>query len=249
MNYRIRSKISYLFKARHRRGHGIHSPFLFRFVTEVMENDGFFSAYPKLAAAEQHVRGMLSILNEKSWQVPVTTPKGTPVRLKRSDHLLSPPFNRLLFRLVNEFSPSRISFFGNTFGVTLLALAIADSRIPLAAIVPNHSYRSFSLRVVEEFGAPNVEVREWGSVTDADFLVVQLPEDAATCDHILAQVLGNPAFAGVVVVCGIHTSRELESVWNNYKEMDRVRIALDLFDVGIFICKKGLQKEEFVVRF
>jgi hypothetical protein len=214
-----------------------------------MENDGFFSAYPKLAASEQHVRGMLSILNEESWQEPVATPNGIPVRMKRADHLLPTHFNRLLFRLVNEFSPGRISFFGNTFGVTLLALAVADSRIPVNAILPNHRFRSFCMRVVEEFGAPNVVVSERGSVTDADFLVVQLPEDAATCDLVLAQVIGNPSFAGVVVVGGIHTSRELEAVWSHFKEMDQVRIALDLFDIGIFICKKGLQKEEFVVRF
>jgi hypothetical protein len=249
MKYRIRSKISYLLKARHRKGHGIHSPFLFLLITKVLENTGFFSAYPKLEAAEEHVRGMVSMLDVESWREPVSTLSGIAVRMKPNEHLLSSRFNRLLFRLVDDFSPGQISFCGNTFGVTLLALAVADSRIPIAAIVPNHHHRSFCMRVAEEFDAPNVAVMERGSLADSDFLVVQYPEDATSCDLILTQVLGNPSFAGVVVVCGIHSSRETEEVWNNFKGLDRVRVSLDLFEIGIFICKNGLQKEDFVVRF
>ena len=56
MKYCTRKWIAYLFTARHREGHGIHSPFLFRLITEVIENKGNFSAWPMLAAAEENVR-------------------------------------------------------------------------------------------------------------------------------------------------------------------------------------------------
>jgi len=249
MNYRIRSKISYFLKARHRKGHGIHSPFLFRLITNVVEENGFYSAYPKLAAAEEHVRSMVRILDKEFWQEPTALSKGKALPFYRPQHLLAPRFNRLFFRLVNDFSPQQITFFGNSFGVSLLALALADSRIPTNAIVPDYRYRAFCQRLVEEYEVSNVEVREIGNAIAADFLVLHYPEDPVRCEAILAEVVGRPDFKGVVVVCGIHTSRRMESVWHNYKQIQQVRIALDLFDIGLFICKSGLQKEEFVVRF
>ena len=249
MNYRIRSKISYLFHARHRKGHGIHSPFLFRLITNVIEDNGTYSAYPLLSAAEEHVRSMLKILDQEYWQEPAVLKIERRIPLNRHQHLLPPRFNRLLFRLVNEFSPQQISFFGNTFGVSLLALALADSRIPLVAVIPDYRYRSFCQRLVDEYNLTNIGVTEIGRVDSADFLVIQHPEDPVHCERILAKIVGQPDFCGVVVVCGIHASREMEAVWNSYKQIQSIRVSLDLFETGILICKKGLQKEEFVVRF
>jgi len=54
---------------------------------------------------------------------------------------------------------------------------------------------------------------------------------------------------GVIVVCGIHASDRMEDVWMKHKKDPLIRVALDLFEIGIFICRKGLQKEGFVVRF
>jgi hypothetical protein len=61
--------------------------------------------------------------------------------------------------------------------------------------------------------------------------------------------LVDPDYNGVIVVCGIHTSAAMEDVWNRHKKDQVVRVALDLFEIGLLICRKGLQKEEFVVRF
>ena len=48
---------------------------------------------------------------------------------------------------------------------------------------------------------------------------------------------------------GIHVSEKMEETWIRHRINPSVRISLDLFEIGIFICKKGLQKEDFVVRF
>ena len=57
-----------MFRARHRKGHGIHSPFLFRLITEVMENKGHFSVYPVLKDAAVNVRNMIRILDVESYR-------------------------------------------------------------------------------------------------------------------------------------------------------------------------------------
>ena len=249
MKYRTRKKIVYFFKARHRKGHGIHSPFLFRLITQVMENRGHFSAYPLLNAMEENVRNTLRILDMESYHQEGLAEFGLNFNDIKKLHLLPVRFDRLLFRLVNDCTPKDIAFYGSTFGVTLLALALADRRIMLKAQVENDHYRSFCRRLAEVYEVDNIQLAVTGSVVASDFIVVQNPLDPSYCDHILEQILNEPTYTGVVVLCGIHTSAKMEAVWIRYKIDPVVRISLDLFEMGIFICKKGLQKEDFVVRF
>ena len=249
MKYHLRKKISYLWKARHRHGHGIHSPFLFRLITEVMENNGHYSAYPLLKAADENVRNMLRILDMKSYHAGGMSEYGYNSREIKQMHLLPERFDRLLFRLVNDFRPEGIAFYGSTFGVTLLALALADKRVQLEAQVENDHYRSFCRRLAEVYEVGNIYITETASLVFPDFIVIQNPLNPDYCDRILSQILIDPAFHGVIVVCGTHASARMEDVWMKHKKDPLVRVALDLFEIGIFICRKGLQKEEFVVRF
>lgn len=249
MKYLTRQKIAYFFKARHRKGHGIHSPFLFRLITQVMENRGHFSAYPLLKAVEENVKNTLRILDMGSYHQDSHAEFGLNFNDIKQLHLLSGRFDRLLFRLVNDFRPKEISFYGSTFGVTLLALALADRRIILKAQVENDHYRSFCRRLAEVYEVENIQLAETGSVVASDFIVVQNPLDPSYCDRILEQVLSGTTYNGVVVLCGIHASAKMEAIWLRYKNDPTVRVSLDLFEIGIFICKKALQKEDFVVRF
>ncbi len=249
MNYRTRKYLKYLFRAGHRKGHGIHSPFLFRLITEVIENKGFYSAYPLLAAAEKNVRNTLEMLDSETYQQLYDAKPGSDAASTKKLHLLPEAFNRLLFRLVNDFRPDSVSFYGSTFGVTLLALALADRRIRLEAQVENSHYRSFCLRLMEVYEVGNISLKGTAKADASDFVVVQHPLNPEDCNRILSKILPIPDYHGVVVLCGIHSSPEMEAIWTKFKSAETVRISLDLFEIGILICKKGLQKEDFVLRF
>ncbi len=249
MSYKFRKTINYLLKARHRNGHGIHSPFLFRLITEVMENRGNYSAWPLLRGADENVRNMLKILDMKSYHQGGTSEAGLGCRDIKNLHQLPERFDRLLFRLVNEFRPGRIAYYGSTFGVTLLALALADRRISVVAQVENDHYRSFCRRLAEVYEVGNLNITGSGNVAPADFVVIQHPLDPSYCDNLIAKILAESGYGGVIVLCGIHHSEEMEAIWNRHKVSQTVRISLDLFEMGILICRQGLQKEDFVLRF
>lgn len=244
MKHFLKSRISYFFCARHRKGHGIHSPFLFRLITQVIENKGYFSAYPLLKSASENMHHMLEIMDMDSFRQYNCSDR----ELKKL-HQLPPKCDRLLFRLVNDFTPVSIAFYGSTFGVTLLALALADSRKRVVAQMHDDHFRSFCRRLTDVYEVGNIEISETGKALKSDFVVIQNPLDPEYCDRILTSVLEQSDFNGVVVVGGIHYSQSIEAVWTGHKSKDTVRITLDLLEIGIFICKKGLQKEEFMLRF
>ena len=114
MNFRNKKLIQYWLHARYRKGHNIHSPFLFRLITTVIENDGFFSAYSSIEKAAQ-----------------ICLEKGTNMH-----NDLNEKFGKLIFRLVNEFRPEKIIYVGKSNGFNIACLALADSRIPVEVSQP-----------------------------------------------------------------------------------------------------------------
>ncbi len=239
----------YCISSRHKGGHGIHSPFLFSLITRVIENKGKFSAYPLLESAEENVGNMLRILDMKFYHSDSQSETGFSVKEIKKLRLLPARYDRLLFRLVNEFRPVGISFYGTTFGVTLLALSLADKRCQVRAMIRNDHYLSFCRRLAEVYEINNISLTGSGKVEIADFMVIQNPLDPFYCEQLLSGVFSEVSYEGVVVLCGIHVTPEIEEVWHKFQKEKSVRISLDLFEIGIFICRNGLQKENFVLRF
>jgi hypothetical protein len=52
-----------------------------------------------------------------------------------------------------------------------------------------------------------------------------------------------------VIIIGIHESKEMEMIWQDFIENRKISVSLDLFEIGIGIINKRLQKEDFVLRF
>jgi hypothetical protein len=249
MMYRTWQKIKYRITSGHKGGHGIHSPFLFSLISRVIENKGKFSAYTLLTSAEVNVRNMLRILDMKFYYPESLAESGFSLKEFKKLHLLPANFDRLLFRPVNEFSPRGINFYGSTFGVTLLALALADKRILVNATITNDHYLSFCRRLAEVYEINNISLTGKEIAEVSDFVVVQNPLNPSYCDRLLSEIFQPDGYEGLIVLCGIHTTAEIEAVWYKYQKIATVRISLDLFEAGIFICRKDLQKEDFVLRF
>jgi len=53
---------------------------------------------------------------------------------------------------------------------------------------------------------------------------------------------------GVLIIRGIHESKEMEMIWQETIACESVRVSLDLFGIGIILFRKGLQKENFILK-
>ena len=53
----------------------------------------------------------------------------------------------------------------------------------------------------------------------------------------------------IFVFRGIHRSRSMEDVWTQICKHPRVTVSIDLFELGLVFFRKGLSKQDFVIRF
>lgn len=253
MKFRIARKLSYLKKARHRHGHGIHSPFLFHLITEVIENKKNFSAYKVL----RDQRDRLShLIKYNSGGLEIQTLIDAILISSRRKNIFKAvelPFRygKLLLRLVNEFKPKTISCYGPSFGLNLLYLGLSDNSIPVNFFQSDHYLQQISEETLKDADVQNVNYCEKEDHPNefTDFVFINMPFFPDEAEELISAQLASPIENNVMIVRGIHESERMELIWKKVIENKRVKISLDLFEIGIVLFQNNLQKEHFVLRF
>jgi predicted O-methyltransferase YrrM len=258
----INKYISYLWKASNGRGHGVHSPFVYAFIKNVLNTK---STGESIDAIENYRHQLLSNQNEITI---LDLGAGADLQGNKSKTIaqiakraLKPKkYSTLLSRIVAYFQPTQILEMGTSLGITTCYLAEA---------APNAS-------VVTMEGAPAVAKQALATFKNVGFQNIQLIEgnfDQSLPDYLnsistigIAYLDGNHRYKPtmqyfnllltksdeqtILIFDDIHWSSEMEKAWEEIKADPRVSLTIDLFYIGIVFLKKGnKEKENFTIRF
>src|SRR3954464_12108191 len=117
--------LTYLLTASNGRGHGIHSPFVFDFITSVLNDRRTFYAYQELEDARASLLTDTRVLTIEDFGAGSAIHKSN--RRKIADiarsSLKPKKFSQLLFRLVNYYQASSILELGTSLGISTGYLA------------------------------------------------------------------------------------------------------------------------------
>lgn len=101
----------------HRKGHGVHSPFVFNFIIRVIEEKARYYAYEQIE--ESYSNAKLQAKKE-------SLPKPLPLK-----------YHKLTYRVVNRFAPQTILELGNDCGVTTKAMSLAATKAQITTLYNN----------------------------------------------------------------------------------------------------------------
>lgn len=241
--------LQYLFRSKHRRGYGIHSPSLFYLVSKIIEDDNSYYCFDK-------VESLRTFLIKTNKEIP-TEGEGGKRKVKDliKSQNFSPVYDQLLFRLVNHFKPRTVLEVGDTIGLSTLYLALSDSRRNIYSVGDSAELSRFSCQLLKKNDIENVHLKH-GVEKDN---IRRILKEMAVVDFIyfgrevtsekirmVSNALGELVTSQTVVIMSdIYRTSEKEHVWGELKKHPRVRVALELFHYGILICNEELQKEEF----
>lgn len=254
--------VRYLLTAGNGKGHGIHSPFVYRLIREVfMDNQ----KYPAYTMPEQYRQALLKdprlldIEDLGAGSVGGTHRQRSVATIARNS-VKHQRYASLLYRLGNFLQARQILELGTSLGVTsmyLSAVATAEQVVTMegAAAVADLAEAAFRVRGLNKLQVIRGNFNE------------QLPELLKTLTRIdLAYVDGNhrkkPTLdyfnqilpllpnEGCIVFDDIHWSREMEEAWAEICADQRVTLTVDLFAIGlVFVRKEQLEKQHFTIRF
>jgi predicted O-methyltransferase YrrM len=243
MAWRILKYIQHLFYRKHRRGHGIHSPYVFEFVNRVLFNGDRVQVPASLIDIHRELRNN-----------PERIPGGErTVRSFVRSASVSRQFGALLFRIASWMKPGMILELGTGLGVSTLYLAsgLEHKSGPEAVdgqvhtIEGDASRAAFSKQLFKLY-VPNSVQLHVGDVDEQ--LQVVMPEltgrflafvDAnhrqeATVRYlrILVDRAGKEA---LIVMDDIYWSRGMYRAWREVISWPEVRVSIDLFHMGILL--------------
>jgi predicted O-methyltransferase YrrM len=260
--FRLAGKyLHYYFTAANGKGHGIHSPFVFDFVTKVLNHRHRYPAYDPIEDLRRRLRNDPSLLEIEDFGAG-SARKASSTR-SVSDlarHAAKPPrLGQLLFRVARHYQPATMLELGTSLGLSTayLAAGAPQSRLHTVEGAPAIATRArTNLRAL----AIDADLITGNFDTVLPSLLTAIPPiDLAFIDgnhrfeptlsyfDLLARHAARPS---ILIFDDIHWSAEMERAWTAIKDDPRVYLTIDLFFIGfVFFREEFRIKQHFTIRF
>lgn len=252
--------LKYYFKADTR--FGIHSPFLYDFVTNVVNDRKSYSAYRKMKAFHKFMKENDGNIEGKDPGAGSSLAKSGRQRkvrevAKNTGHAWK--YQKLLYRIVHYYKPSRIVELGTSVGGSSLIFSLANPLAEIETIEGNPAIAETALESLAAFNASNVHLHGG----DFDAVLPKLLDRSNILDFVffdgnhqkeptlkyfkmcLQHINNNSIF----LFDDINWSEEMQEAWEEIKADPRVRATVDLFMMGLVFFRKELSKQDFVIRY
>ncbi|HEX4877313.1 MAG TPA: class I SAM-dependent methyltransferase [Chitinophagaceae bacterium] len=262
-SYKLALKyLTYWLKASNGKGHGIHSPFVFEFITRVMNDEEYYAEYKKGEALREH---FLRDKNEITVQdfgagSAILHNKNRSIRSIAKSAAKPRKYAQLLFRMARYYQPEHILELGTSLGITTnyLSLARPAGKIitmegaPEIARVAGQHFMANHLQNISlipgNFDDTLQDVLQQLRTVDFAFIDGNHRKDP-TLKYFLS-LLPHIQNHSILVFDDIHWSSEMEEAWKIIREHPLVRCTIDLFFIGIVVFRMEFrEKQHFTIRF
>lgn len=254
--------LSYFLKSSNGKGHGTHSPFIFSFITKVLNDK---TQYPEYKTVEKL---RMDLLSDSRMFIVEDFGAGSKFLKKHERSIMSiarnaaksKKYGQLLFRMVRYYRPATILELGTSLGITTSYLSLAN---PDARLVTMEGASAIADVAKLNFGKlklTNIKITEGNfdnkleAVLSAfetlDFVFVDGNHRKEPTERYFHQFLPKLNNDSILIFDDIHWSREMEEAWKTIKQHPSVRCTVDLFFIGIvFLRKEFKEKQYFSIRF
>jgi len=252
----------YYFTASNSKGHGMHSPFVFEFITKVLNDKTIYREYEKVEALREQLLNENRILEIEDFGA------GSAVDKKRKRSISSiaknaakpKKFGQLLFRIVKHYQPATILELGTSLGITTSYLSLAKPDARLITMEGSKEITEVAKRNLRNLEIRNVGISEGNfdntlssvvyGLSTVDFAFIDGNHRQEPTERYFKEILAKTNNDSILVFDDIHWSSEMEAAWETIKKDAAVTCSMDLYFIGIvFFRKEFKEKQHFTVRF
>lgn len=254
--------LRYWFHASNGKGHGTHSPFIYEFITRVLNDKNPYGDYSRVEALRKELlQDKRSIQVEDFGAGSVYKQTGSRKVSSIARHAAKPrKYGQLLYRMVRHYKPAVILELGTSLGITTSYLSLANPRAKLITLEGAGEIAGLARQHFSRFGLSHIELIE------GDFDKSLPPLLASTGAVDLAFVDGNHRMEptlryfeallphatndSIFIFDDIHWSPEMEKAWALIKSHPAVSCSIDLFFIGIVVFRREFrEKQSFEIRY
>lgn len=254
--------LQYLLTASSGKGHGVHSPFVFDFVINVLNDKSHPQAFDKIEV----LRASLLKQNEKITVEDFGAGSALdPSRERKiSDiarHAAKPPkFGRLLYRIAKYYQVTNVLELGTSLGLSTAYLAAAPGVKQVITMEGSPAIAEKARLHFDQLSLKNIEIVKG----NFDHTLAAVAQNGPRPDLIFfdgnhrkeptlryfRQCLAGAGENDIFIFDDIHWSAEMEEAWGEICQDDAVTCSIDLFFVGIVFFRRDFrEKQAFAIRY
>ena len=255
--------LTYLIFSSNKKGHGIHSPFVFDFIIHVLRgklSDAiYFGEIEKLRNTLIRSSGFITVEDLGAGSF-LTSKTNRSISSIARHSLKSKKYARLLYRIVSYYKPDSILELGTSFGITTQYLAIANPDACIKTIEGSAEILQIAKEGFEKNHIKNIQLilgdfktelgKALAGMKGRRFFFIDGNHRYEPTVHYFNIILSSSGADDILVFDDIHWSKDMEHAWEYIKQDKRVKYTIDLFFIGLVFLKTDfLEKQDFVIHF
>lgn len=231
-----------------RRGHGVHSPFVYKLCEEVFYNEAAFYRFGRLNKLREHLLKDETVLDIEDFGAGSKVLKNKQRKvLDIARHgISSAKQSELLFRLVNYLNPKACLELGTSLGLNALYLASANSAITITTVEGSKALANYAKALAKKEKYNNVDfvndkfdsaLDNLMQQTQADFIYVDGNHTYAATLNYFNTLLHHRQTNMVIIFDDIYWSSGMTRAWKEISQNREVVLSIDLFYMGLVFFK------------
>ena len=254
--------LQYYFTASNGQGHGMHSPFVFEFITKVLNDKKVYPEYEIVELSRNRLLHDNTVLEVEDFGAgaAIGTKNKRTISSIAKNAAKPKRFGQLLFRMIKYYHPATVLELGTSLGITTTYLSLAKPDARLLTMEGSKEIAAVAKRIFKNLEIRNIEIIEGNFDNTLSTIISQLSSlDFAFIDgnhrreptiRYFQQLLTKADNDSILVFDDIHWSSEMEAAWEMIKNNTEVTCSIDLFFLGIVLFRKEFkEKRHFVIRF
>lgn len=259
--FRLVRYLKYIFLSGHRKGHGIHSPFVYELVGKVFRNKPEQEVVRSIEKVRKRLKADHRTISIRDLGSGADIRKGRSRKVSEIAAFSAVPakYGKLLANMAAEFGDPMIVEFGTSLGISAMYLAATAREIPIYTMEGCPESAAIAARNFEEAGLKNIKLLTGPfedllpSVTGTGISPGLIFIDGnhrkkPVLEYFdrMAEVSDNKT---VIIIDDIYNSREMEEAWNEIKLRKRVSVTVDVFRMGIVFFREGIPRNDYIIRY
>jgi predicted O-methyltransferase YrrM len=247
------------FKSKNR--HGLHSPFIYRLVDEVIYDNRHKEVYDIVEAQRNHLlkdNRMITVTDLGAGSH-VNNNKQKRISDITTNALKPPKLAKLLYRLAAFIKPTNIIELGTCLGITTVYLQHAAPNAKVYTLEGCPQTAGVAKEVFKRAGLNDINVitgnfdDTLGGVLDRqeklDFVYIDGNHQRDATLRYFEWCLPKVHEDTMLIFDDIYWSDGMKQAWEQIKAHPKVTATVDLFWIGLVFFKPGQAKEDFKIRF
>jgi predicted O-methyltransferase YrrM len=244
-----------------KKGHGIHSPFVYNLVSNVFRN----KIDPDIVFSIEKVRKRLIsdrhsiIMNDLG-----SASENSKTNLRKVSEIarhstVPEKYGLLLSNMAIEFGKQAIIELGTSFGISTMYMASVNYETMVYTMEGCSETAEIARRNFKEKGLDNIklligpfekllpELIDSGIRPGLVFIDGNHRKDPVmSYFRLITEYSDNNT---VIIIDDIYYSKEMEEAWNKIKDCEKVSVTIDIFRMGMVFFRQGINHNNYIIRY